>query len=174
MHPDKSQGSALLNLDPSRPSTVRLPAPAPLAWRSARVDDGPAIAEIRALVLQASLERLGRYDEVRVRKRFLASFAPGHTLVLQRSTELVGSIAVRPAADGAWIEHFYLHSAFQGRGLGSLVMNSLTSAADAAASTLRLNVLQFSDARRLYERHGFSLDHEDSVDVYLRRLPNAS
>lgn len=171
MQPDNDQGFALLNLDPARPLTVLLPAPAALTWRSAEVDDGPAIAEIRALVLRASLERLGRYDDVRVRERFLTAYEPDHTLVLQGSTGPVGSIAVRPSADGTWIEHFYLHPSQQGRGLGSLVMHALTHAADAEAMTLRLNVLQRSDARRLYERHDFVLDHEDQIDVYLQRLP---
>lgn len=32
---------------------------------------------------------------------------------------------------------------------------------------ISLNVLQGSPARRLYERHGFVLDSEDPVDVYL-------
>lgn len=88
---------------------IRLPAPAALTWRSSRVDDGPAIAELRALVLRESLQRLGRYDEVRVRERFLAAFVPDITRVLQRSTDVVGSLALRGTFDGTWIEHFYLH-----------------------------------------------------------------
>jgi hypothetical protein len=31
----------------------------------------------------------------------------------------------------------------------------------------RLNVLQGSPARRLYERHGFVLETEDPVDVFM-------
>ena len=31
----------------------------------------------------------------------------------------------------------------------------------------RLNVFQARPARRLYERHGFTHDHEDTVDVFL-------
>jgi hypothetical protein len=31
----------------------------------------------------------------------------------------------------------------------------------------RLNVLQGSPARRLYERNGFIHEHEDSIDVFL-------
>lgn len=52
-------------------------------------------------------------------------------------------------------------------------MKALTSAADADAMTLRLNVLQFSDVRRMHEHHGFTLDREDQIDVYLQRPPNA-
>ena len=52
---------------------VHLPAPTPLAWTPARAEDGPHIAELRAEVLRASLERLGRYDDVRVWLAPLAS-----------------------------------------------------------------------------------------------------
>ena len=38
----------------------------------------------------------------------------------------------------------------------------------------RLNVLRGSPARHLYERHGFVLDHEDLVDVYLEAPPLAA
>jgi len=150
---------------------VHLPAPHPLAWSIASSDDGPAIAELRADVLRAALQRLGRYDDGRVRERFLSAFVPHHTRVLRAREGVVGAIALRPAPEGTWIEHFYLDEGLQGHGLGSAVLQAITSTADATATTLRLNVLQRSDARRLYERHGFTLDHEDSVDVYLHRPP---
>jgi hypothetical protein len=35
-----------------------------------------------------------------------------------------------------------------------------------------LNVLQGSAARRLYERHGFVLESEDPVDVFMVRPPS--
>ena len=35
----------------------------------------------------------------------------------------------------------------------------------------RLNVLQASAARRLYERHGFVLESEDAVDVFMKAEP---
>ena len=148
---------------------IRLPAPAPLAWSSAFSDDGVGIAELRAVVLRPSLERLGRYDAVRVREYFLSAFVPAHTRVLRAPEGVVGSIALRGAVDGTWIEHLYLHPRLQGQGLGTAVLTAVTASADVTGTTLRLNVLQGSDARRLYERHGFTLDHEDTVDVYLRR-----
>ena len=148
---------------------VDLPAPPPLAWSPARPAHGPALADLRAEVLRPSLERLGRYDDARVRTFFLTRFVPAGTRVLTGPDGLAGSLALRPADDGVWIEHFYLHAAVQGRGLGTRVLRAVTAAADASGTTLRLDVLQRSDARRLYERHGFTLDHEDAVDAYLVR-----
>lgn len=122
-------------------------------------------------MLRASLERVGRFDDVRVRQRFLASYVPGDTHVLHGARGVVGSLALREAAAGTWIEHVYLHPSLQGRGWGSAILRVVTSAADLTGTTLRLDVLQGSEARRLYERHGFALDHEDAVDVYLQRPP---
>ncbi|WP_211298588.1 GNAT family N-acetyltransferase [Kineococcus rhizosphaerae] len=150
---------------------VTLPPSPPLTWSPARPEDGPALAELRATVLRPSLERLGRYDDVRVRERFLSGFAPERTQVLRGPAGPVGSLALRPAPDGVWLEHFYLDVPVQGRGVGTAALSAVTRAADASGTTVRLDVLQRSDARRLYERHGFVLDHEDPVDVFLVRAP---
>lgn len=50
----------------------------PLSWtlRPCLDTDGPWIAELRAVVLRHDLERLGRFDPVRVRRRFLDQFRP--------------------------------------------------------------------------------------------------
>jgi hypothetical protein len=34
-----------------------------------------------------------------------------------------------------------------------------------------LDVLQGSAARRLYERHGFVVESEDAIDVFMVRVP---
>lgn len=126
------------------------------------------MAELRAVVMRPDLERLGRYDPVRVRQRFLDAFAPENTHVIVVDGEDVGLIAVRGEPDAVWIEHFYLAPGSQGRGLGSAVLARVLVERGAAGQPFRLNVLQGSPARRLYERHGFVLESEDTVDVFLK------
>ena len=126
------------------------------------------MAELRAIVMRPDLERLGRYDPVRVRQRFLDAFAPENTRVIVVDGDDVGLIAVRREIDAVWIEHFYLAPDSQGRGLGSAVLAEVMTERGAGGQPFRLNVLQGSQARRLYERHGFVLESEDAVDVFLR------
>lgn len=127
------------------------------------------MAELRAIVMRPDLERLGRYDPVRVRQRFLDAFAPEHTRVIVVDGEDVGLIAVRGEPDAVWIEHFYLAPGSQGRGLGSAVLaDVLLEGSVGDERPFRLNVLQGSPARRLYERNGFVLEREDAVDVFLK------
>lgn len=135
--------------------------------RPARASDAGWIAELRAVVLRPDLERLGRFDPARVRQRFLAGFNPEDTSIIEVNGEAVGSVALRLEVDARWIEHFYLNSAYQGLGIGTAVLSALLAADD--QRPFRLNVLQGSAARRLYERYGFVLDSEDPVDVFMSR-----
>ncbi len=130
--------------------------------------DAPWIAELRAVALRADLERLGRFDPIRVRQRFLAAFEPAVTKVVLVNGREAGSIAVRPDAGSLWIEHFYLAADLQGRGVGSRVLRHLLTD-HGSQQTFRLNVLQGSRARSLYERNGFVVEREDPVDVFMVR-----
>ncbi|OON82553.1 GNAT family N-acetyltransferase [Streptomyces tsukubensis] len=152
----------------------------PTRWglRAASAADVEVIAELRATVMRADLERLGRYDEHRVRQRLRDSFSTRHTSIIMTGHELdriAGSVTVRPVEDGALLEHFYLAPCHQGRGLGSAVLRTVLRRTDRHGVTVRLNVLRGSAARRLYERHGFVVESEDPVDVFMvRRRSGAS
>ncbi|MFF0159014.1 GNAT family N-acetyltransferase [Streptomyces sp. NPDC005263] len=141
--------------------------------RPAESADLEALVEIRAVVMRADLERLGRFDEHRVRQRLRDAFSPEHTSVVLAGGTPAGCVALRPAEDGHWLEHFMLAPHVQGRGLGSAVLRTLLDRTDADGLTVRLNVLQGSAARRLYERHGFTVEAQDPVDVYMVRVPGA-
>ncbi|WP_408907505.1 GNAT family N-acetyltransferase [Streptomyces albidoflavus] len=152
--------------------TVTVTAP---AWRlrpATPADVGP-VAELRAVVLRADLTRLGRYDAGRVRQRLRDGFVAGHTWVIEVGGEFAGCVALRPEADGdaRCLEHFYLDPWLQGGGIGTAVLRELLARCDRDAVRVRLNVLSGSPARRLYERHGFTLESEDAVDVFLVREP---
>jgi GNAT superfamily N-acetyltransferase len=137
--------------------------------RPALATDVEPIAELRAVVMRPDLERLGRYDAHRVRQRFRDSFDPAHTWVIEVSATFAGCVALRPAADAHWLEHFYLAPHLQGTGIGTAVLDTLLTRCDHAGIPVRLNVLRGSPARRLYERHGFRLETEDPVDVFMVR-----
>ncbi|MFE6286240.1 GNAT family N-acetyltransferase [Streptomyces sp. NPDC057877] len=137
--------------------------------RGAVAADVEVIAELRAVVMRADLERLGRYDEHRVRQRLRDSFSTRHTSVVMVDGELAGCVTVRPAEGRQWLEHFYLDPRHQGRGLGTAVLRTVLERADAEGVAVALNVLQGSAARRLYERHGFVVESQDPVDVFMVR-----
>ncbi|WP_369216660.1 GNAT family N-acetyltransferase [Streptomyces flavofungini] len=149
--------------------------------RPASEADVEAVAELRAVVLRADLERLGRYDAHRVRQRLRDGFEPDHTWIIEVADGFAGCVALRPAGAAAcdgpprgetrWLEHFYLAPDLQGGGVGSAVLRELLGRCDRDGVPVRLNVLRGSPARRLYERHGFLVETEDPVDVFMARSP---
>jgi GNAT superfamily N-acetyltransferase len=137
--------------------------------RPALAADVEPVAELRALVMRADLERLGRYDEHRVRQRLRDAFEPAHAWMIEVGGAFAGCVALRPAQGSYWLEHFFLDPRLQGRGIGSAVLGRLLERCDRENAVVRLNVLQGSQARRLYERHGFTVESEDEVDVFMVR-----
>lgn len=132
--------------------------------RPASTDDAQWIADLKAVVMRPDLERLGFWDRDWARQRFLDTFVPANTAVIEVDGAPVGSIAVRPEPDAQWIEHFYLDPAVQGRGVGGQVLRHVL---DAHRDTrpFRLAIDRGSAARRLYERAGFTYLYDDSNGV---------
>lgn len=141
------------------------------ATRPASTADVETVAELRAVVLRADLERLGRYDEHRVRQRLRDKFAPEHTWVIEVGGAFAGCVTLRPAADAHWLENFLLAPHLHGSGIGTAVLAGLLEQCDRDGTPVRLQVLQGSSARRLYARHGFTVESEDPVDVFMLREP---
>ncbi|MFF1296135.1 MULTISPECIES: GNAT family N-acetyltransferase [unclassified Streptomyces] len=139
--------------------------------RPASAADVEAVAELRAVVMRPDLERLGRFDEQRVRQRLRDSFVPEHARVIEVGGAFAGCVALRPAGDARWLEHFFVAPRLQGSGVGSGVLRELLERCDREGLLVRLNVLQGSAARRLYERHGFTTESEDPIDVFMVRKP---
>lgn len=139
--------------------------------RPAEDSDVEMIAELRAVTLRPSLERLGRFDDDRVRQRLRDGFDARHTWVIEFEGGFAGCIALRPADDASWLEHFYLDPRLHGRGIGSAVLAKMLERCDREHVVVRVNVLHGSPARRLYERHGFTVVTETPVDIFMLRTP---
>ncbi|MGO4461473.1 N-acetyltransferase family protein [Streptomyces sp. M-16] len=144
-----------------------------LRVRGVRDGDVEWVAELKAAVMRADLERLGRYDHHRARQLVRDSFGGEHSGVIEAGGEPVGSLTVRPARGGLVLEHFYLDAAHQGRGIGTRVLEGVLARADAEGAEVRLTVLRGSAARGLYERYGFTVEAQDAVDVHMVRAAAA-
>ena len=80
-------GSAL------RPQTVN---PRDLVFVPVAASDAEDLASLRVEAMRESLERIGRFDPVRARQRFLSSFLAEHTRAIVLEGQTVGFFVVRP------------------------------------------------------------------------------
>lgn len=135
--------------------------------------DFDALADLRIAAMRESLERVGRFDPERARQRLRASFAPALTTGILLQGQRVGFYVLR-AEDGALkLDHLYILPDFQGRGLGSAVMQRIAEDADRQGLAVRLGALRDSESNQFYRRHGYVQTGEDEWDIYYERAARA-
>lgn len=81
----------------------------------------------------------------------------------------VGWLQTVSKDDELFVAQLFVDSRFQRKGVGTEVMNRLISEAAALNLAVGLSVVRMNPARRLYERLGFRITHEDDRKFYMKR-----
>ncbi|MCP1446627.1 ribosomal protein S18 acetylase RimI-like enzyme [Pseudomonas sp. GGS8] len=145
----------------------------PVILVAAQPADLDNLVAIRIEAMRESLERIGRFDPVRARERFLNGFDCRNTHHIELAGERVGFIVVKPHLNELLLDHLYVRSNAQGTGIGSAVLKQIFKEADAAALPLRVGALKESASNRFYIRHGFQFVESGEFDHYYVR-PSAA
>ena len=138
-----------------------------LTYSPVQAQDFDAMADLRALAMRPSLERLGRYDPERSRRRLQAAFSTEHMHWICRDGERVGFYSLFKEGDAWRLDHLYLHPSMQGRGMGSLVMRHLLDQTQDAP--MLVTALRDSESNAFYLRHGFTQTSESEWDIEYER-----
>lgn len=131
--------------------------------------DASQLADLRVAAMRESLERIGRFDPARARRRFLDGFDPGRTQHIVVAGVRAGFVVVKRSEGEFVLDHLYVHPAHQGAGLGGAVLAEVLAAADVQAARVRVTALLLSDANRFYRRHGFELERTSEFDNWYVR-----
>lgn len=86
----------------------------------------------------------------------------------------VGWLQAITQDDGLFVAQMFVDGPFQRRGIGTEVMERLIGEANEFNLAVRLNVVRINPARRLYERLGFRVTHEDDGKFYMKRDPDVA
>jgi GNAT superfamily N-acetyltransferase len=73
-----------------------------------------------------------------------------------------------------FLGQLFIDAAHQGRGIGTDVMHRLIGEATDLNQAMTLGVVKINPAKRLYDRLGFRVTHEDDRKFYMRREPDAA
>lgn len=132
------------------------------------VDDSDieALLEIRLLAMQESLERIGRFDPLRARERFLKRYESDNTRKILIDNQLVGFYVLLQNSDHCYLDHFYFHPNHQSFGFGSVILDRIKSEARALDLPIRLCALKESRSNEFYKKHGFIFTHESEWDNF--------
>ncbi|WP_082987932.1 GNAT family N-acetyltransferase [Bordetella bronchialis] len=133
--------------------------------------DFDELADLRIAAMRDSLERVGRFDPERARRRLRENYAPQDTFAILLDGARVGFYTLRRDGGALKLDHLYIAPGFQGRGTGAAVLQRIFEQADAAGMAVRVGALRDSPSNRFYRRHGFVPVAEETWDIYYERAP---
>jgi GNAT superfamily N-acetyltransferase len=128
--------------------------------------DADALVDIRIEAMRESLERVGRFDAVRARERFLSSFQPLDTRFILLNDEVAGFVVIKTEGDFLILDHLYIRLIFQRKGIGAFVLQELFAHAVVENKPVRVGALKGSESNQFYSRHGFKLVEAAEFDNY--------
>ena len=127
------------------------------------------LVRIRIAAMRDSLTKVGRFDPDRARERFVSGFNPQYTRFINVSGLRVGFVVVKPEASGLKLDHLYIEPEYQGRGIGSKVLQKIFATADQLGLTISVTALRDSESNSFYQKHGFVFQDETERDInYIR------
>jgi GNAT superfamily N-acetyltransferase len=111
-------------------------------------------------------------DMARQHEAFASQWRLAKVRVIVVAGADVGWLQTTTADDAIFLSQLYLAKSFQTQGIGSYVVQHLIDKATVDRKAITLGVVKINPARRLYERLGFRVTHEDQHKVYMRREPD--
>jgi ribosomal protein S18 acetylase RimI-like enzyme len=147
-----------------------MPSSPVLSFRPATPADVPALLSLRQATMTPHLERAGApSDEAANLAR--VNYRLEDALLVYEGDDLVGLFKVsRNSADWKLVQ-VQIAPHRQGEGLGGRLVRGLQAQAAEAGCAIELDVLKGNPARRLYERCGFVVVGEDTLELRMRWTP---
>lgn len=104
---------------------------------------------------------------------FQQQWDPAQVHIIKHDGAKAGWLQTIPGEEALFVAQIFVARPFQRKGIGTEVMKGLIADAARANHPVRLNVVKINPARRLYERLGFRVTHEDDGKVYMKLDPDA-
>jgi len=145
--------------------------PSPITTRGAELQDFEFCQRLYFESMREIIAVL-HLDMAQQHEVFARQWQAAEVRILATAGEDIGWMQTAPADDAVLLKQLYLARRFQRRGIGSRVLWSLIDETRCVHKAITLGVVKINPARRLYERLGFRITHEDQHKFYMRREPD--
>ena len=116
-------------------------------------------------------ERLGLTRDEQ-ESMFRKLWDPAQVCIIQEDGLDVGWLQTVASKSEHMLGQIFVDAPFQRRGIGTEILRRIIEEASGRGLPVRLAVVKFNPSRRLYERLGFRVTHEDERKVYMSREPD--
>jgi ribosomal protein S18 acetylase RimI-like enzyme len=141
----------------------------PIALRPAAEADREFLRALHHACFRRWVEPIWGWDESDQDRRVAAAFTTEGRSIVELDGRAIGTVRTVRGPEEVFLADLEVAPEHQGRGIGARLLRRVLAAADAAGLPVRLQVLRGNPARRLYERHGFTVERETPERVHMTR-----
>jgi ribosomal protein S18 acetylase RimI-like enzyme len=136
--------------------------------RSATPDDFPFAWTLYRDLMRGLSQDLHLWHEKAQRALIRSTVNGGDVSIIVANRRPVGWLQLQDADDALYLHQLYIAPEYQGRGIGTRLIESILRRAREMAVPVHLWVVRNNDhARRLYQRLGFEMVEQDRVKFHL-------
>lgn len=133
------------------------------SFRQARNEDAVWLEPFYESIMRPYVELNQIWDA----SKFKEYYDPKKISIIQVNGKDIGLLKIDYFENHIYLADIQLNSRYQGKGIGSRILNTLIKDSEYTQRPIRLKVLKGNRARELYERHGFKLKEELKHNVLL-------
>lgn len=140
--------------------------------RKADAVDSDFVFAVKKAAFREYVAQVEGWDDRHQRGLHNKRFDSQDFCIIQFQGNDIGFFSTSCTSDSLKIHQFFIHSEYQGIGIGSACMTRILADADAAGKAVNLQVLKINiRGIAFYQRLGFSIVDEDSTHVQMKKLP---
>lgn len=139
--------------------------------RTATQANAEFIFYVTKTTLREYVTQLWGWDEQWQRAHFQERFDPNQDEVIVLAGRDIGVISVEQKEDELFLSKIYILPDYQGRGIGTYLIQSVLNRATDSGLPVALQVLTVNPVKRLYEHLGFVEVEKTSTHILMRKMP---
>jgi ribosomal protein S18 acetylase RimI-like enzyme len=144
--------------------------PAQLSFRPAAADDFDFLWQLHREALREAVAKVYGWDDEWQLKFFQERFNRQARQIILFNGQAAGSLGLEWQEEALYIAYIALNSAYQGQGIGTVIIEDVIRQGREAGLPVTLGVLKGNPAKRLYDRLGFVVTKEEKTR-YLMACP---
>ena len=137
--------------------------------RRATLQDFDMALSLYLVTMKPLTAELMTWDESKQSTSFAEQWNVEDVQIITFEGRNVGWVQSAEMASENFLQQLFVTPQYQGRGIGSIVLQNLLKHWERMGKPVVLTVLKNNPARRFYERHGFTVVGEVGVKFQMRR-----
>lgn len=126
-----------------------------IEFRKALPQDFDFVFSVEAAIKRPAAEKAGHWEEAAARAKARQAFRPGEDLIVRVDGVDVGLLALGSYKELLWLRRLELLPKFQGKGLGTSIIQTVLKGARAKGAGVFLRIRKDNPAMALVQRLGF-------------------